>query len=134
MDPGALAARRDEGAGLPSRQAGHVAEFGDGPAALGGVAVLDPGVEEAHADVHEGGPVVGVQRRRVRDRLDAGADAPDRDGVARGRGGGHGGGDHGGGRHGWCDAVQDDAAAVEKAEHAGDAVGAVVDGGAEGGG
>ena len=91
-------------------------------------------MEEAHADVHEGGAVVGVQGRGVGDRLDPRADAADGVGV-RGRGcGGHGGGDHGGGGHGGGDAVEDDAAAVEEAVHARDAVGAVVDGRAEGGG
>ena len=134
MDPRALAPGRDERAGLPPGQAGHVAEFGDGPAALGGVAVLDPRVEEAHADVHEGGAVVGVQGCGVGDRLDAGADAADGVGVICGGGSGDGGGDHGGRGHRWGDAVEDDAAAVEQAVHAGDAVGAVVDGGAEGGG
>lgn len=134
MKPRSLTPGSDERAGLPPRQARHVAEFGDGPPALGGVAVLDPRVEEAHADVHEGGAVVGVQGRGVGDRLDAGADAADGVGVG-GRGcGGDGGGDHGGGGHRGGDAVEDDAAAVEEAVHAGDAVGAVVDGGAEGGG
>lgn len=45
-DPTGLAAGRDGRAGLPTRQTGDVAQFGDGPAALGAVAVLDRGEEE----------------------------------------------------------------------------------------
>ena len=132
LDPGPLAARRDEGARLPARQPGDVAQLGDGPAALRGVAVLDAGVEEAHAAVHHGGAVVRVDGDAGVDGLDAGEDAADRIGVPGRLGCGDAGRGHGGGGHRRVSSLADDAAHVVHDEDAGNGVGTVVEGGPKG--
>ena len=132
LDPRPLAARRDERARLPARQPGDVAQLGDGPAALRGVAVLDAGVEEAHAAVHHGGAVVRVDGDAGVDGLDAGEDAADGVGVPGRLGRGDAGGGHGGGRHRRVSSLADDTAHVVHDEDAGNGVGTVVEGGPKG--
>ena len=125
-DPTGLAPGRDGGAGLPTRQPGNVAQFGDGPAALGGVAELDGGEEEAERGFNKGSPERGIERVVDRHWLQAGADAADEDGPfgrSRGR---DAGGSHGGWRHGWVDASRDDAAHIEEGPDAGDGIGPVI--------
>lgn len=125
-DPTSLAPGRDGGAGLPARQPGNVAQFGDGPAPLGGVAELDGGEEEAQRGFHQGGSERGVERVVHRYRLQAGADAADEDGpFGRSRGRDAGGG-HGGWGHGRVHASCDDAAHVEEGPDAGDGIGPVI--------
>ena len=132
LDPRPLAARRDERARLPARQPGDVAQLGDGPAALRGVAVLDAGVEEAHAAVHHGGAVVRVDGAAGVDGLDAGEDAADGVGVPGRLGCGDAGGGHGGGWHRRVSSLADDAAHVVHDEDAGNGVGTIVEGGPKG--
>ena len=132
FDPRALAARGDEPARLPAGQAGDVAQFGDGPAALRGVAVLDAGVEKAHAAVHHGGAVVWVDGEGAVDWLYAGEDAADRVGVQSRLGRSDAGGDHGGWWHGRVGPTANDAAHIVHDEDAGDRVGAIVEGRAKG--
>ena len=91
-------------------------------------------MEEGHADVHEGGAVVRVERGGGGDGLDAGANAADGVGV-RGCGlSGHPRGGHGGGGHRGSGADADHLAALEEGLDAGDGVGSVVDGWAKGSG
>ena len=59
--PAHLAPGRDGRGRLPARQARDVVEFADGPAALGGVAELDAGEEEAEARLHQGRAQARVQ-------------------------------------------------------------------------
>ena len=91
-------------------------------------------MEEAHADVHKSGAVVGVEWGRVRDGLDACADATNGVGVDGGLLGSDASSRHGGGWHGRLSSGQNYAAAIVEAEDAGYAVGAVIDRGAEWGG
>ena len=132
LDPRPLAARRDERARLPARQTRDVAQFGDGPAALRGVAVLDAGVEEAHAAVHHGGAVVRVDGDAGVDGLDAGEDAADGIGVPGCLGRGDAGRGHGGRWHRRVSSLADDAAHIVHDEDAGNGVGTIVQGGPKG--
>lgn len=119
---------------MPAGEARYVAQLGDGPAALRGVAVLDAGVEERHARIHERGTVARVERAVGCYGLEARADAANGVGPARCTRSRDAGGDHGGGRHGGLAAGGDNAAGVEEGPDAVDGVGAVVESGAKGGG
>ena len=77
-------------------------------------------MEERHADVHERGAVMGVQRGGIRDWLDACANTADGvsiDGCGRGS---HASGGHSGRGHMRRGAGEDDAAALEEGLDAGD--------------
>lgn len=132
LDPRPLAARGDEPARLPARQSGDVAELGDGPAALGRVAELDAGVEEAHAAVHHGGAVMRVHGDARVDGLDAGEDAANGVGVSSRLRCGDAGGSHGGWGHGRVGPGADDAPHIVHDEDAGNGVGTMVESGAKG--
>lgn len=132
LDPRPLAARRDERARLPARQTGDVAELGNSPAALGGIAELDAGVKEAHAAVHHGGAVVRVHGDTGVDWLYASEDAANGVGVPSRLSCSDAGGGHGGWWHGRMGPGADDTPHIVHDEDAGNRVGTMVESGAKG--
>ena len=127
FDPSSLAARGDERARLPASQAGDVAQFRNGPTALRGIAVLDAGVEEAHAAVHHGGAMVRVDGDAAVDWLYASENAAYGVGVRSCLGCGDASGRHGGWWHRRVSSGADDTAHIVHDEDAGNRVGTIVE-------
>ena len=102
--------------------------------ALDGVRVLDAAEEEAEGGFQQAAAEVGVEGLGGGREGQAAGDAADGVGPFGRLGGDDGGGGHGRGRHGRVHAFADDAPDVVHDPDAGDGVGAVLDGRAEGGG
>ena len=120
FNPSSLTSRRDEPARLPASQAGNVTQFGNSPTTLRGIAVLDAGMEKAHAAIHHRGPVVRIYGDSVVDWLYAGEDTAYGVGVRSCLRCSDASGDHGGWWHSRMSSGADDTAHVVHDKDAGD--------------